>query len=195
MPKRQVRDVVHTAYTDHRIQRPGTQSEPAAGSGLTAWRDAPPEFAERNYALALFESAVSTRDGMRMQQAFRRLSQVQAPGDFHVLSAMGSMSMHRGAPGEAVRWLREAVEVEPGSAEAHFRLGRAEQALGRPEAAIRAYERAIRLDPLLFDIYAVAAQLHRARGDWESYRRVLHLYLKEVPQSIAARQALAAAPR
>lgn len=194
MPKRNVGDVVHTAYTDHRIQRPGFGAA-AGASDLRAWREPPSEFAGRNFALALFERAATSRDAAGMREAFRRLSGVRASGDPPVLSALGAISLQAGDVAQARSWLEEVVKLQPRSAEAHFRLGRAEQTAGRAAAAIREYEAAMRLDPLYFDAYAVAAQLHRSRGDWESYRRVLRQYLQKVPQSIAARQALAVVPQ
>jgi hypothetical protein len=194
MPKRNVKDVVHTSYTDHRIQRSATRST-TREEGLRQWRPAPGAYTKRNLALAWFEWAASTRDPNAMERASVYVADVPSSNDdAQVLSAKGALAMQKGAAAEAIQWYLRAVQVQPQDSETHFRLGRAEHAAGRPDAALKRYNEAIRLDPLLFDAYVMAAQIHRAKADWPSYRRTLEGYLKHVPQSLSARQALTASP-
>jgi tetratricopeptide (TPR) repeat protein len=130
-----------------------------------------------------------------LQEAFRILIDLPpAEKDAPVLSALGSLAMQKRRPAEAKTWLSEAARLQPGNPEARMRLGRAEQANGKHTEALQHYHEAIRLDPLYFDAYVLAAQIHRLRGDLEAYRQVLQTYLKRVPQSLAARKALAMAP-
>jgi predicted CXXCH cytochrome family protein len=187
MPKRNVRDVVHASYTDHRIQRP-RQAETETELGLRTWRPGP--YGERNFALAWFEWAASTRDRQAIERAAALIGALAArEEDARILSAKAAI-----APAEkAIDLYREVTKLEPDSAEARLRLGRAYQAAGEMQAALESYQDAMRLDPLLFEAYVSAAQVHRFRGDREKYRRVLQDYLRRVPRSLAARQALAAA--
>ena len=190
MPKRDVRDVVHAAYTDHGIQRPGSE-DPVAEVRLRPWRTASP----RNRALAVLEWAATQRDETLMAEASRQLLALRgsAEDDPQVLAARGAIALYKNNATEAVAWLEKAVKLESTNPDLHLTLGRAEQAAGNVDAALRHLDDAVRLDPLIFDAYVLAAQVHRSRGDWDAYRRVLTDYLRRVPQSLAARQALARA--
>ena len=187
MPKRNVRDVAHTAYTDHRIQRPGS-SEPRVQAGLRPWRSA----SARNTALATFEWAAARRDAALMDEASRQLLAIAGSheADPKVVSALGSIALYGGRTMEAVSWMRRAVELEPLNAETHLRLGRAEHAAGHTDRALTHFEQAIQLEPLLFDAYVLAAQIHRSKGNADRYEHVLRRYLKHVRESLAAKQAL-----
>ena len=56
MPRQRTPEVAHTAYTDHRIQIPGSSdSVPARGARtLRAWREPPAALRNRNLGLALY---------------------------------------------------------------------------------------------------------------------------------------------
>jgi hypothetical protein len=193
MPQRGAQDVAHVAYTDHRIQTPG-KTTPVKPRGLLPWRRVD-RFEQRNRGLALFEWGTTVRDVDTLQEAFRILIDLTPEEkDASVLSALGNIAIQKGRPAEAKTWLTEAARLEPNSAEARMRLGRAEQANGKSTDALQHYEEAIRLDPVYFDAYVLAAQIHRAAGGRQAYRRVLQQYLRHVPGSLAARKALAAAP-
>lgn len=185
MPKRNVRDVVHTSYTDHRIQRSGA-AQTNATAGLQAWRSGP--HPERSLALAWLERAASTRDRQAIERATALISRLSSSeNDAQVFSAKAAIA----SPEEAIDLYRRALKLDD-NAEGRLRLGRAYQAAGKSEAALDSYNEAIRRDPLLFEAYVSAAHLYRAGGDREAYRRVLRDYLLRVPASLAARQALAA---
>lgn len=193
MPQRGAQDVVHAAYTDHRIQRPGSTVSGTLGA-YRPWRT-PAAHEQRNHGLALFEWGTTQRNVSSLQEAFRILIDLPPEEkDAPVLAALGSLAIQKERPIEARAWLLEAVHLEPANAEYHMRLGWAEQARGRNDAALQRYEEAIRLDPFYFDAYVLIAQIHRAQGNTEAYRQVLQRYLKHVPGSLAARMALAAKP-
>jgi predicted Zn-dependent protease len=138
MPKRGVRDVLHTSYTDHRIQRPGSRL-PAGDKHLRPWRIHPLD-GERSLALALFEWGVATRDVASIQTAFAKLVDLppeQQKNDPAVLSAMGVIALQKGRAREAATWLRSAAELKPG-AEAEMQVARAEEAAGAPGHRIEA---------------------------------------------------------
>ena len=131
-----------------------------------------------------------------MQFAAERISRLDSlDKDAQVLSAKASIALQRNAPQEAIEAYTRVLKLQPKDEETHFRLGRAQQAASHLDAALKHYEAAIRLDPLLFDAYVLAAQLHRANGDWTAYRQRLERYLRHMPQSLAARQALSAIGR
>lgn len=157
---------------------------------MRAWRASGP----REAALAAFEWAVTQRDPALLADTSRPLQDalrldVEDPA---VLSALGSIALSANRFPEAVSFLSKALAKDRKNPDAYFRLGRAEHAAGHPDAARKLFEEAIRLDPLFFDAYALTAQMHRTRGDMTGYRRVLLRYLQHAPQSLAARQALAA---
>ncbi len=163
MPQRGVQDVAHVAYTDHRIQTPG-KSAPVKPRGLQPWRRVN-RFEQRNRGLALFEWGTTVRDVDTLQEAFRILIDLPPEErDAPVLSALGNLAIQKGRSAEAKTWLTEAARLEPNSAEARMRLGRAEQANGKTTDALQHYEEAICLDRLYFDAYVLAAQIHRATG-------------------------------
>jgi tetratricopeptide (TPR) repeat protein len=110
--------------------------------------------------------------------------------DARVLSAKAAIAL----PEEAIELYKKALKSGE-NAETFLQLGRAYQAAGRSELALESYGKAVRLDPLLFEAYVSVAQVHRSRGDIEAYRRVLRDYLRQVPTSLAARQALAGSIR
>ena len=190
MPKRGVRDVVHTSYTDHRIQRTDS-AHLTREQRLRPWR-VNPRYEKRNAALALFRWGAASGDAPMVQDAFRNLIDLPAAdrAEPAVLSALGAIALLKGRPREASDWLTEAARMEPANSEAQLRLGRAEQASGRPGAALEHYEAAIGLNPLFFEAYVLSAQIERSRGNDKAAGEVLRRYLRHVPQSLAARQAL-----
>ncbi|HYZ84502.1 MAG TPA: tetratricopeptide repeat protein, partial [Bryobacteraceae bacterium] len=183
MPKRAVADVVHTAYTDHRIQRPGST---LTLQGLQPWRGDSP----RERGLAMFEVGEARGDVEMLQQAYRILVS-QPARDAAVLAALGTLTLQKSRPVEAAQLFEQAVRQEPGNAEAWFRLGLAQQAAGKTDAAVDAFQAASKADPYFFQAYVAEATLRKS--DKSEYRRILERYLRHVPQSLAARKALAAA--
>ena len=77
-----------------------------------------------------------------------RQASVRAPADPRIRLAVGSHYMLRGQPLSAVRWYRDAIELEP-RPEIHLSLARALSEIGRGEEAATHYLAAIRLAPRL----------------------------------------------
>ncbi len=69
------------------------------------------------------------------------------PNDFPALLHLGTVMMSRLNPGGALPMLHAAVEVEPGSAEAHNFLGSAYASLGRTGEAMEQFRLALSLRP------------------------------------------------
>lgn len=189
MPKRPTTDVVHAAYTDHRIQLPNSPDQTFNGT-LRAWRPAAPGLERRNQALAMLLHGEQSNNSALLSEAFALLDSVAAGGDAAVLTAMGSSLLRNKRFAEAATRLRQVTEINPKDAAAWFRLGLAEQSLGLASAGGR-YEKAIELDPLFLEPYVALAQSWRASGNSGAYAATLRRYLKYVPKSLAVREALA----
>lgn len=180
MPKRRTSDVVHAAYTDHFIRRKPENAAPVAAS-FRPWRESP-RFALRNRALGLHEWGQKERRGEALLTAFALLEQVKDP-DPEVWTALGTLYLQQGRMAEAAAVLRKLVAARPDDAMGWLRLGIAEDAPQR-------FEEAVRRDPYLFEAWVELAKRERARGNWAGYENALRGYLRWMPQSLAARQAI-----
>jgi len=73
----------------------------------------------------------------------------------------------------------QAVMLEPDSAEAHYRLGRAYRGLGNVKYALRAFEEAVRLNPDLEEGYVSLGSLYQEMGSekqaLEAYQNVVRI--------------------
>ena len=85
----------------------------------------------------------------------------------------------------AIEHYKKALELRPGWAIAHFRLGRAYQQKGNLDAAIEQWHQATRAEPRYYDAYANLAAAYHQKGDLrkaaESYEHLL-----EYPQGRGA---------
>jgi hypothetical protein len=186
MPKRAVTDVVHTSYTDHRIQKP--RSRAASSSDLRMWAQPPKEFVERAWALARLESAAFARDVSGLERLARDLERI--PPDAAVWKARGAVALQRAVHREAESCFAKATELEPSDASAWLSLGVARRGLSKTDDATKALRRATEIDPYLLDAYIAEAVIHRNRGDEKAYRATLQRYLQVVPKSLSVREAL-----
>ncbi len=169
MPKRSTTDVVHAAYTDHRIQSPNSPDRILDGT-LRAWRPASPGLERRNRALALFLHGEKANNSAMLLEASALLDTLTTGGDAAVLTAMGSSLLRKQRFQEASDRLRQVTEIDPKDASAWFRLGLAEQSLGLSSASER-YEKAMQLDPFFLEPYVALAQSQRASGDSSALQR------------------------
>lgn len=80
-------------------------------------------------------------------RALRQASE-HAPSDPRIRLAVGSHHMLMGQPLSAIRWYRDAIELEA-RPEIHLSLARALFETGRAEEAVTHYRAATRLDPRL----------------------------------------------
>jgi Flp pilus assembly protein TadD len=60
---------------------------------------------------------------------------------------LGDLFQEAGRSAEAIRWYRQAVALEPGSAESHNNLGNALFAIGERDQALACYQRALSIHP------------------------------------------------
>jgi hypothetical protein len=180
MPKRDAVDGLHTAFTDHRIARPGA-GEQAGGQELRVWRAGRHE--ERNGALALLAGG---KPG-EMQESFRRLTAVypRYPKDPEVLAGLGFLLFLKDQHGDAAKLLEAAIGARPGYAAYYQKLALARRAAGQKAAAVAALESAIRFDPLDETSYHLLAETAPERRV-----EVLERYLRVNPQHLATRAAL-----
>ena len=92
---------------------------------------------------------------------------------------MGLTYYEQGAETEAMRAFEQALEEDPGLAEAHLYIGNIHARQGRNPAAADAYERAIRIDPEFVEAYnnlgTMYANMNRTEDAMEAYRGALSL--------------------
>jgi protein O-GlcNAc transferase len=95
------------------------------------------------------------------------------------LQLMGAVLCELQSYDSAVAHLKRAVALDPGSASAHFNLGKAQQFAGRQKEALESLARALRLDPDRAETYlAYGNALSRLRRQDEAlanYQRALAL--------------------
>ncbi len=180
MPKQKAVDGLHTAFTDHRIARPGAPPAPRDRQ-LRAWRPSPHE--DRNAALALLAGG----DPAEMRESFRRLSALypRYPRDPELLAGLGFLLFLKDQHADAAKLLEAAIATRPGHAPYFQKLALARRAAGRKAAAVAALEDAIRFDPLDETSYFLLAETAPERRV-ETLERLLKLN----PRHLAARAAL-----
>ncbi len=90
-------------------------------------------------------------------------------------SNRGVETLLDGDLGGAVRWLRRAVDLDPGLAPAWVNLGVALRRSGDVRGARDAYEKALRIDPAAASAYDNLAALLRSRGRSQEAQEVLEV--------------------
>jgi len=79
-------------------------------------------------------------------------------------SNRGAESLRAGSSGEALGWLRKAVQIDPGFGGAWVNLGVALRRAGDAAGAEAAYRKALEVDPQTSSAYTNLASILRARG-------------------------------
>jgi predicted Zn-dependent protease len=172
---RQVRsyDGGHTAFTDHWIRLNREEPLGADGEGLRAWRDPEPELRNRNLGLAYISAGSRSGSSGQLVKGFRLLG--PTPGDGAVETARGLVLLQSNKPLEAVEVLRRSLEERPQDSTRRLNLAAALLAAGEiPEAKSHA-EKAIELEPLLEDGYALLAEIQPKRAAYwrDRYRKLI----------------------
>ena len=167
MPRLPARDGGHTAFTDHRIARdPKVALLPSADGGLRAWRQPPPEFRNRNLAIALTTHGVENGISSEAVEGFKMLSHMepQLTNDAAALTALGSILMTAKEPQEAEKRFARALTLRPNYAPYEVNLGNALLGMGDAAGAAQHLEHALALDPLLKQAVDSLAEVYRAQG-------------------------------
>jgi tetratricopeptide (TPR) repeat protein len=190
MPKRVAADGGHTAFTDHRIQARPVAGGGQAAANLRVWRDAGTA-EERERALGLAAIEIGERDGSTelIQSGYKRLAAMIArlDRDPEVLSALGMVLFLKDQKADARKLLRRAVALRPKDARLREKLAVVERSLGDSAAAIAQLEQAIAMEPLEARAWFLLAECQPGQR-----REILSRYLRLVPQSLVAREALLA---
>jgi tetratricopeptide (TPR) repeat protein len=135
--------------------------------------------------------ATGERDGSdeQLNRGYRLLAPLfpQYPKDPEVLSALGMVLFLKDQFGDAAKLLEEAARVRPNYAPGYERLGVVWRAAGDKGKARAALERAIELDEAREAPYHLLADLSDSPDE---RRRILERYLRIMPGSIIAREAL-----
>lgn len=180
MSKQKAVDGLHTAFTDHRIARPGAVGVRHERQ-LRVWR--PGAHEDRNAALALLGGG----NPDEMRESFRRLTAVypRYPRDPEVLAGLGFLLFLKDQHADAAKLLEAAIAARPRHAPYYQKLALARRATGDRSAAVIAFEKAIQLDPLEETSYFLLAETAPERRV-----EVLERFLKLNPSHLAARAAL-----
>lgn len=169
MPQTPAHDGGHTAFTDHRIQKPGDavkKSEAKAVSELKAWREPAERLRDRGLGLAYAGTS-------EFKKALELLTETDA--DVEVQSALGLIHLRGGNAEKALKAMEKATRLEPGSATRRLNLAAVLLAAGQRERAKAEALRAKDLEPLLVDAYALLAEIEPARAaywrqQYQTYR-------------------------
>ncbi len=195
MPKRPAKDGGHSAFTDHRIQR---RPEESGGDGrptaLRAWRSpADTALARRNLGLAYVMTA--ERDGTAefFNRGYGLLAGIypRFPKDPDVLSSLGMVLFLKDQKANAVKLQQAAVALRPKDSRLYEKLAVIRRSLGENGQAAAALEKAIALDPTRETAYHLLAELQPTAALRQA---VLERYLRIVPRSVIAREAIAKLP-
>ena len=125
------------------------------------------------------------------EQADQRLATIAAgaESDANVAITLGVAYLSAGAPDQAERWLRGAIEKRPSAVEAHYQLAEALRRQGKQDEAVATLVKAFELDPTRIDLgVELARGFEAARRDADAaglYKRLLAS--KDVTADVRAR--------
>lgn len=159
MPRTNARDGGHTAFTDHRIRKPGgAKAAESPVTGLRAWREPAPEWRARGLGLAY--AGVG-----ELEKAYPLLR--GAAGDGEAQSALGLIYLRGGKSAEAVAVLERAAKAEPENSTRRLNLAAALLAAGQRGRAGEEARRAMAIEPRMQDAYVLMAEIEPGRaGYW-----------------------------
>jgi tetratricopeptide (TPR) repeat protein len=102
------------------------------------------------------------------------------PDDPTPYLGLGRVLLKQNRPAEALPYLRQAVQMEPASAEAHEELGKAYSLLNELAAAQQEIEKAMELAPKVVRLHFMLGQLYRRTGQMEKAKAELDSYAASV---------------
>jgi hypothetical protein len=174
MPKRPVRDVQHSAYTDHAIRKPGASPTALADAHverkLVPFGGAPA--GDREYGLAY-----ATIPGFEKQA--REYLERAPQDDAEVLVHLAYLYESGGNPSKAAGLYAKALKLDPSQVAAAVNLGNQYIKGGHAQEAIRLWRYALEKSPGLETVrLSLAVALYRSgdsAGGEESLRKLLEL--------------------
>ena len=182
MPKRSVRDVQHSAYTDHAIRKSGVVTSAISRERkLVPFRGAPAGDRELGLAYAAIPGFE--------KQAVERLE--RAPQDDpEVLAHLAYLYEAGGDRSKAARLYEKALQLDPAQVAAAVNLGNAKIRSNQPVEAIRLWRYALARSPGLETVWlSLAVALFRS-GDIAGAEESLGKLLALNPGNTVARQFL-----
>ena len=195
MPRRPVTDGGHTTFTDHRITRL-TPSEPPATQGgaemLVAWREPPPEFAQRNLGLAEIAVGRSLRLPDMARKGARLLISAypSSPKDAPMLMDIGDTFYDLGRFDDSIAAYEAAIKVEPDVASNYLQAAKAWRGARNNAKAVQYLEKTIAIDPMIQEAYGELVAIYVAGNETDLVRHTWERFVKVFPTSIEARAQL-----
>jgi hypothetical protein len=166
MPAVQSYDGGHAAFHDHWIRRERVKPKPDVEIRLRAWRNPDRLFSDRNLGLA-YISAGSTGDPKLLREGMSLLP--PAPADGVVETARGFVFLRMRNIPQAILAFRRAWKERPNDSTRCLNLAAALLASGDRGEAKEKAERAIALEPLLEDAYAILAEIEpQQSASWKA---------------------------
>jgi hypothetical protein len=189
MPRLTPEDIPHTASTDHRIlRRPSPLPEvESAGAEISAWQDPPPQFRERDLAVAALavggtQNLPSLRNkGVRLLET---IPQRERENDPALLSSLISVKLKNREPEPALELARHATQLQPDSGFASLNLAFALQDSGDEAGAEHRLLKTIDLDPSLQQAWVNLTFLYEKQRRDADRIAILDRYLRWNPQNI-----------
>lgn len=169
MPRREANDGGHTVFTDHRIQRRPDQGPSGEPSGITPWREPPPELARRNLGMASIEAGTEDKSWPQIVNGYRILTDVQHQfaDDCEMYQSIGNALFIGRQYSESQIAFEIAQRCDPKSSSAEASLGSAYAALGRNEDAESHLGQALQLDPINLSAAEELIALYEKDGNTE----------------------------
>jgi predicted CXXCH cytochrome family protein len=155
MPARRTEDVVRLVMTDHRIgihdlstdtTAPRDEMQVHYRGGVEFYRE-PPDMssAEKELLLGVAHVRYDANVGAGIRMIESALGDLSPASSIpYVELALAYLKLGRAAP--AVKWLEQAVSVEPDNPRAWNNLGKSRESVGDQAGARQAYEKALELD-------------------------------------------------
>jgi len=191
MPRLRPNDIAHAAITDHTIAVHRGNKQPVRELGnpaVSAWREPPAAFAERDLGLALFQIGSGTKNWPQVIHSYEILSQLPRR-DSVVLATLGALLLEQHHADLAVALYKEAMTLEPRNARYAYLLGTALAADVKSEpAAIAELRKSIELDPSAPDPYRELSRIYERTGQKGLSKQALRDYLKFMPQNLSFRR-------
>jgi predicted CXXCH cytochrome family protein len=189
MPRLTPDDIPHAASTDHRILRRPAPLPTAVGAAteITAWQDPPPQFRERDLAVASLvvggtHNLPSVRNiGVKLLEA---LPEREIENDPAVLSSMVSVKLKDREADRAEEFARREIKLRPDSGFASLDLANALQEGGDLAGAERQLLDTIALDPSLQQAWVDLTFLYEKQHRESDRMAILDRYLRWNPQNI-----------